>query len=247
MIPLPKIHTMYVEGRDAAGGIGLLSITVNVAAFNPVDGLFVRDDFSWDPGYAPETVKEAVDRGFFNGWTYTESVDTDPPLTADQIGSYSSVVLYGDAGYANVDNGELLAAYATAGGNVMITGYELRDMDHTFPTYGIYGAVFGYGSGNYGGMDGVAGTAYEGMDINLPPFTSERHYQRVYDDMPNTASIYSVRGIDGDARSCGVRADMPKGNVVIIIGQSIPFFNHDEQVTKDLGDMILGTEFGETK
>jgi hypothetical protein len=239
-------HTMYVKCRDAAGGIGLLSITVNVAAFNPVDGLFVRDDFSWAGGY-DEPIKDVVDRGFFNGWTYTESVDTDPPLTADQIGTFSSVVLYGDGGYANQDNGELLAAYATAGGNVLITGYELRDMDHTFPTYGIYGAVFGFGAGNYGGMDGQAGTAYEGMAINLPSHLNERIYQRVYDDQPNTSSIFAVRGLDGDSRSCGVRADMPNGNVVIVLGQSIPFFNPDDQSTKDLGDMILGTEFGETK
>ena len=65
--------------------------------------------------------------------------------------------------------------------------------------------------------------------------------------MPNTASIFAVRGLDGDSRSCGVRADMPNGNVVVVLGQSIPFFNPDDQSTKDLGDMILGTEFGETK
>ena len=63
----------------------------------------------------------------------------------------------------------------------------------------------------------------------------------------NTESIFSVRGIDGDNRSCGVRADMPGGNVVVIIGQSLPFMDQTSQAVKDLGAYIIGTEFGETK
>ena len=139
------------------------------------------------------------------------------------------------------------AAYATAGGNLFLCGYNLQDIASSFPSYGIYGAVFGYGAGNYGGMDGVEGTAYADWGIDLPEGYTDRLYQRVYDDAANTQSIFSVRGNDGDSRSCGVRAEMPLGNVVIVIGQSIPFFDPNDPDTKAFGEYVLGTEFGESK
>jgi hypothetical protein len=242
----PGDHTLYIKARDFAGGIGLLSITVAVAAFNPTDGLFVANDFSWDPGFDYGTPLEVANDGFFNGWTYDGTVSSDPALVPDDIGSYSSVVLYGDGGYNNQNNGELFAAYASAGGNVWIGGYELNDMAHTFAAYGIYPAVFSTSGGNYGGADGVEGTAYEDINLELPSPITNRSYHRVYPDLDNTMSIFSVRGNDGDARSCATRADMPNGNVVIVMGQTIPFMAPDAQ-TQAYGDYVLGTEFGETK
>jgi hypothetical protein len=242
----PGDHTFYIKARDYAGGIGLLSVTISVAAFNPTDGLFVRGDMSFEPGFDYGTRYDVVFDGFLNGWTYTFEDYTEPALVPDDLGSFSSFVLYGDGGYTNGDNGELFAAYASAGGNVFIGGYSLTGMDHTFATYGIYPAVFGEFTGNYTGADGVEGTAYEDLDLELPSPQTVRHYQRVYPDLDNTMSIYSVRGADGDARSCASRADMPNGNVVIIFGQSIPFFAVDAN-TQAFGDYVLGTEFGETK
>jgi len=247
-------HTMYVKAVDDGGAYSLLSIEVNVAAFNPTQGILLIDDFSWTGGiYADEAAVDlAVHTGFMNGYAYTERNHDEPAAGPDDLASYSSVVLYGDGGYNNQNNGALFAAYASAGGNLMICGYELNDLAPSFTTYGIYNAVFSTASGNWGGMDAVAGTAYENWNINLAgggltQFPTGRSYQRVYTDLANTTSIYEVRGVDGDHRSCGVRADMPGGNVVVVIGQSLPFMNQAEQATKDLGNYILGTEFGETK
>lgn len=247
-------QVLYLKSRDYAGGKGLLSITITVAEFNPTLGLFVRSDFSWDGGYpsvigGTETIKEIVDRGFFKDWTYTASPSSAPALTPGDIGSYSSLVVYGDGGYNNQANGALFAAYGTAGGNLMLCGYEMNDWAPHFAAFGITPAVYSSSNGNYGGMDGVAGTAYEGTNVILPDHLTNRSYHRVYPDQANTSSIFQLHPSITltDTRSCGVRADMPGGNVVIVIGQSIPFFNHDDQKTIDLGNMILSTEFGETK
>jgi hypothetical protein len=246
-------HTMYIKAVDDGGAYSILSILVHVAAFNPTQGILLIDDFSWTGGiYADEAaVDAAVDGGFMNGWTYTERNHDQPAAGPDDLASYSTVILYGDGGYNNQNNGALFGAYGSAGGNLLITGYELNDLAPTFASYGIYPAVFSTASGNWGGMDGFTGSAYESFNIDIAgapgQFPTGRSYQRVYSDAANTEEIFHVRGVDGDTRACATRADMPNGNVVIVIGQSLPFMDQDAQATKDLGNYIIGTEFGETK
>jgi hypothetical protein len=241
--------TFYVKCRDTGGGISTASVTFEVAAFNPTSGILVIDDMNFVPtGYADDAeLTSKLENGFFNGYSFTVRSETAPAAGPGDLADYSTVILYSDNGYQNQNNGDLFAAYATAGGNLMITGYNLVALAPTFGNYGLTDAVYGYGTGNYGGMDGIAGTAYENWHINLPAGNTDRLYQRVYSDAANTEEIFSVRGNDGDTRSCGARADMPNGNVVIVIGQSIPFFDQDQQDTKDFGNYVLGTEFGETK
>jgi hypothetical protein len=246
---LPGAQTLYVKARDTEGNISLSSITFDVAAFNPTEGILLIDDFNWAPdGYVDDAdVDNKVANGFLNGYSFTQIPDDADAVGPADLAPYSTVILYGDNGYNNQTNGDLFAAYASAGGNVMITGYNLVDLAPTFGVYGILDAVYGYDTGNYGGMDGMEGTAYENWHIDLPAEYEERMYQRVYSDADNTQEIFSVRGLDGDHRSCGVRADMPKGNVVIIIGQAIPFWDPESDDTKAFGDYVLGTEFGEPK
>ncbi len=243
------MHTFYLKAMDADSAVSTMSISVEVAEFAPTQGILLIDDFSWlgIVYTSDDDIDTQIDNGFMNGYAHTDRNHDEPAVGPGDLASFSTVILYGDGGYTNETNGPLFAAYASAGGNLMITGYSLDAMASTFATYGIYPAVFGQFTGNYGGMDGQAGTAYENFHINLPAGISERHYERVYDDASNTQSIFAVRGINGDTRSCGVRADMPKGNVVIIIGQSIPFWDQTDQATKDFGNYVLGTEFGETK
>lgn len=242
-------HVLYLKAIDNDGAVSTKSITVEVAAFAPTQGILLIDDFSWLGGvYASdEDIDTQIANGFMNGYPFTERNHDQPPVGPNDLAVYSTVILYGDGGYQNEQNGALFAAYASAGGNLMLTGYSLDAMAPTFSTYGIYPAVFGQFTGNYGGMDGQAGTAYENFHIELPGGLTDRSYERVYDDAPNTQSIFAVRGNDGDTRSCGVRADMPNGNVVIVIGQSIAFWDQNDQDTKDFGNYVLGTEFGETK
>lgn len=246
---LPGESTLYVKARDTEGNISLTAVSFTVAAFNPTEGILLIDDLNYVPdGYDDEAdLDDKIKNGFMNGYSFTVRPETAPPAGPDDLAPYSTVILYSDNGYNNQYNGDLFAAYASAGGNLMITGYNLVDMAPTFAVYGMYPAVFGYGAGNYGGMDGMAETAYADFHIDLPPPNEERLYQRVYSDQDNTQEIFSVRGLDGDTRACGCRADMPKGNVVIVIGQSIPFWDQTSDATKAFGDYVIGTEFGEPK
>ncbi len=243
----------YVKCRDTGGGISIASVTFDVAAFNPTQGILLIDDFSWTGGiYADEAAVDlAVETGFMNGYTFTERNHDQPAVGPADVAPYSTVIMYGDGGYNNQNNGNLFAAYAAAGGNLLICGYELNALAPSFANYGIYPSVFSTSTGNWGGMDGFAGTAYETFNIDIAgapgQFPTGRSYQRVYSDAANTQEIFHVRGIDGDTRACATRADMPGGNVVIVIGQSLPFMDAASQATKDLGNYILGTEFGETK
>jgi hypothetical protein len=242
-------HTFYVKGLKTDSTIILRKISFSAIEYNPINGILLIDDFSWVPdGYIDDAhIDSMISSGFMNGYSFTEQNHYQSAVNAGDLSDYSSVVLYGDNNYLNTRNGELFAAYVSAGGNLLITGYKLDDLAPWFGIFGIYPAVFGYGVGNYGGMDGEVGTAYENWQIDLPVSYNERWYQRVYPDSTNTQTIFRVRGVDGDNRSCGVQADMPNGNVVIIIGQSLPFMDQTKQDTKDFGDYILGTEFDESK
>lgn len=242
-------HTFYVKVRDVARSVSRMSISFNVAAPSFDQGILLVDDFNWAPnGYTDDAdIDNQIAAGLMAGYAFTQRPDNAAALTPDDLAPYSTVILYGDGGFVNEENGNLLAAYAAAGGNLMICGYYLEGLAPSFSVFGITNAVYGTFSGNYGGMDGQAGTAYENFHIDLPAAYSERDYQRVYEGAANTQSIFAVRGIDNDTRSCGVRADMPGGNVVIIIGQSIPFWDQSSADTKAFGEYVLGTEFGERK
>ncbi|MBN2010136.1 hypothetical protein JW960_12395 [candidate division KSB1 bacterium] len=246
----PGEHTLYVKVRDVARSVGLSSVTFNVAAPSFDKGILLVDDFNWiidTYNDDDEAQTNAIASGFMADYPYTLRSEDEPALTPDDLAPYSTVILYGDYGYTNQDNGNLLAAYATAGGNLFICGYNLVSIAPSFAAYGIRDAVFGLDAGNYGGMDGIEGTAYENWHIDLPAGYDDRLYQRVYSDADNTQEIFAVRGNDGDNRACGVRADMPEGNVVIVIGQSIPFWDQSSPDTKAFGEYVLGTEFGESK
>ena len=243
-------HTFYVKVRDVSRAVSRMNISFNVAAPTFDQGILVVDDFNWVPdGYADDTdVDDKIAHGFLAGFPFTQREEDAAMLTPDDLAPYSSVIIYGDGGFTNDSNGNLLAAYASAGGNLVICSYYLEGLAPSFANYGITDAVYGTFSGNYGGMDGQEGTAYENFHIDLPPDYTDRHYQRVYEDAANTQSIFAVRGVDGsEHRSCGVRAEMPLGNIVIVIGQSIPFWDQSSADTRAFGEYVLGTEFGESR
>jgi len=242
-------HTFYVKVRDVSRSVSKMTISFNVAAPTFDQGILLVDDFNWAPdGYADDAdIDDKIAHGFMADYPFTQRPDDAAALTPDDLAPYSTVIIYGDWSFTNQNNGNLIAAYAAAGGNVMICSYHLEAIAPSFAGYGIYDSVYGTGSGNYGGMDGQEGTAYENFHINLPAEYDERDYQRVYDDASNTQSIFAVRGLNGDDRSCGVRAEMPLGNVVIVMGQSIPFWDQTSADTRAFGEYVLGTEFGESR
>ena len=243
-------HTFYMKVRDVSRSVSKMTISFNVAAPTFDQGILLVDDFNWAPdGYADDAdIDDKVAHGFMADFPFAQRPEDAPALTPDDLAPYSTVIIYGDYSFTNQNNGNLIAAYAAAGGNVMICSYNLEAIAPSFGNYGMTDAVYGLGSGNYGGMDGQEGTAYENFHIDLPAEYDERDYQRVYEDASNTQSIFAVRGVDGsEHRSCGVRADMPLGNVVIVIGQSIPFWDQSSADTRAFGEYVLGTEFGESR
>ncbi|MFQ6617987.1 MAG: hypothetical protein ACE5QV_04785 [Fidelibacterota bacterium] len=251
-------HTFYLKARDASGNVTKMKIGFTAGPFAPTEGVLLIDDFSWDSStgvYRSDAHADSlVDQGFMNGHSHT---DWDVPdqgtgvFTPDNLGKYSTVILFTDGGYASADFANLIAAYGVAGGNLLIAGYNNSSMGSAILTpFGFWHSFYGTFTGNYGGMDGNAGTAYENFNIDLPMKLDgtrmvERHYERVYPDAENTSTIFRVRGLDGDTRSCGVRADMPGGNVVIVIGQTVVFWDQESQDTRDFGEYVLVTEFGE--
>ncbi|MFQ6617612.1 MAG: FlgD immunoglobulin-like domain containing protein, partial [Fidelibacterota bacterium] len=250
-ISLTAVDSTNVESYYSVEIITLLGATFE-------KGILLIDDFSWDSGtgvYTSDADADAkIDQGFMHGFKHT---DWDVPdqgtdiFLPDSIVKYSTVILYTNGGYASAEYADMLIAYGTAGGYILIAGYNNKSMVSDILTpFGFNPGFYGTFTGNYGGMDGEKGTAYENFNIDLPMKLDgtrmvERHYERVYPDAENTSTIFRVRGLDGDTRSCGIRSEMPGGNVIIIIGQTMTFWDQESQDTRDFGRYVLETEFGE--
>jgi fibronectin type 3 domain-containing protein len=217
------------------------------------DGILLIDNFSWTPGCynSHSDIAAQIDSGFMNELDYT-LWDVDNQGTGiyrpENISRYSSVILYTDGGYASADFADVLTAYGLAGGNLLIAGYYNVNLGtDILSAFGFYPGFFGSGSFEGTGIYGAEGTAYENFSIDVPVEVQPRTFERVYSDENHTDEIFMVRAVDTSyVRACGVRSEMPGGNVIIILGQSLPFLDQTSQDMKDLGNYILKTEFGET-
>ena len=217
------------------------------------DRILLIDDFSWTPGCynSHEKIAAEIDSGFMNGIDYTlwdvPAQGTDI-FTPAGIGQYSSVILYTDGGYAAADYASLLTAYAQAGGNLLISGYQLADMGtEMLAAFGFQPEYIGTGSNQCDSIYGVPGTAYEGITIDVPLEVRPRIFEAIYPEADHTSTIFFAQTTDPvpAVLPVGVRSEMPNGNVVIILGQSLPFLDQTQQATKDFGWYVLTEEFGE--
>ncbi|MFC1484637.1 T9SS type A sorting domain-containing protein [Candidatus Neomarinimicrobiota bacterium] len=221
--------------------------------------ILLIDDFSWTPGCydSHDEIAAQIDSGFMNGIDYTlwdVSEQGTDIFTPAHFGQYSSVILYTDGGYASADYASLLAAYGQAGGNLMITGYWLADMGtEMLAAFGFKPEYLGTGSYQCSRITGAPGTAYESLSIDIPQEVSPRLFESIYPEADHTSIILNTRAelIDDWLTEyppeipCGVRSEMPSGNVIIILGQSLPFLDQTQQATKDFGWYVLTEEFGE--
>jgi fibronectin type 3 domain-containing protein len=222
------------------------------------DRILLIDNFSWTPGcYATHNdIAAQIDSGFMNGIDYTlwdvDKQGTDI-FTPAGFGQYSSIILYTDGGYAAADYANLLAAYGQAGGNLMITGYQLADMGtEMLSALGFKPEYVGTGSYRCSRITGAPGTDYEGLSIDVPQEVSPRLFESISPEADHTSIILNTRAVMIDdwlteyppEIPCGVRSEMPGGNVIIILGQSLPFLDQTQQATKDFGWQVL-QDFGE--
>ncbi len=252
-------HSFYFSVRDAAGAITRASAeSISVVPFNPTMGILEMDDLDWEPGdYVDDADMDTqITAGFFGGadgvaWPKTHwDVSSDDLPTPDDLAQYSTVVLYTDGGYPSAEMGLTFAGYAQAGGNFMVMGYALGDLDpFLFSTIHSEGPYSGSG---WIGMRGQAGTAYEALTIPVIPYyaTSGRSYHRFYapEDDPDAEDIFAQINVTDDERNCTTIWRNPdKGNAAVVVGQSMPFLDQTCDDIKTLGDMILGDEFGEAK
>ncbi len=207
-------------------------------------GTLMINDMSWVPGdyQSREDIDAKIDSGFMNNQPHTDwyvPTQGTSVYSPTYISQFTSVILFTDGGYASALYGDLLAAYALAGGNLMITGYNLAAFGSSILVpFGIYPAVFGPSTDS--GMEGVASTGYGHLSIDLAAGVGSHSFERVYPDQENTVSLFTLRE---DGRSCAVRAELPGGNVVIIIGQSLPFMDQQSADTREFGRIVLELEF----
>ena len=244
-ISLTAIDSTNIESYPSGEVIVLTGASLD-------QGILLIDNFHWTPGcyYDHDEINTSIDAGFMYGFQHTDyDVDSQGPENVYDpffIGNYSSVVLFTDGGYRSAEYADMLVAYGLAGGNLLIMGYNNAAMvSDILSPFGFYPGFFGTNDWPGTGMDGFFGTDYENFHIDVPNDCSPRNFERVYSDADHTYTIFNARNVDGDNRSCAVRSEMPNGNIVIIIGQSLPFLDQNTQSTKDLGRYILETEFGE--
>jgi hypothetical protein len=218
------------------------------------DGILLIDNFSWTPGCFDnhDDIAAQIDAGFMNELDYTlwdvdnQGTDIYQP---ENISRYSSVILYTDGGYASAGFADVLAAYGLVGGNLLIAGYWNADLEtEILSAFGFNPSFYGTGSYLGTGIYGAEATAYESFSIDVPTVCQPRIFERIYPGESHTEEILITRNADPEYpadRPCGVRSEMPGGNIVIILGQSLPFLDQTSQDMKDLGLYILQTEFGE--
>ncbi len=250
-------HTFYIKAKDVSGNVDLLSISFSAAPFNPTNDLLLLDNFSWVPNsYADQdAINQAIADGFLHGVTFdTRDVDDEGAgiLTPGLLGQYKAVVVVTDGGYSAADYGNLFAAYATAGGNLMLSGYYLVDFgaETIMEPFGLYGAI--YGSGEYLslGLTGVAsgtdGSMIQTDDLYIPVPTADspRICERIYTDQDNTEEIF-YNDVDpsdayGASRVTVALASMNSGgNYVVIAGQSLPFMDQTAADTQTFGNRLM--------
>ncbi len=244
---VPGSHTFYMKARDVSGNVDTMRIGFVAAAFAPTKDMLLLDNFNWTPcDYAShDAIATAISTGFLNGVTYdTEDLDVNGTgfLTPGNLGQYKSVVMYTDGGYNGSDFGGLFAAYATAGGNLMITGYYLANFGSSILTpFGLYPSVFGSGAFTSteltGDLDGMIKT--DDLVMPLPAGCATRPTERVYSDADNTEEGVFVNHYGGDGRSVGAIASMNDGgNYVLIIGQSIAFWDQTDADVAEFGNRV---------
>ncbi len=246
-------HTFYIKVKDVSGNVDMLSIGFSAAPFAPTSELLLLDNFSWTPGQytSQDEIKTKIGTGFLNGVTYDlRDLDDEGAgiLTPSLLGQYEAVVLYTDGGYNSADYGNLFAAYATAGGNLMITGYNLAAFGAASITvpYGFYNGIFGtfeYMSDGMTGQNPSTGII-QTDDLFVPvPIDDEdypRSCERVYADADNTEMLFTNEAPLGDGRSVGVIASMNSGgNYVLVVGQSLPFMDQDAADTQTFGNRVM--------
>ncbi|MCK5331955.1 MAG: hypothetical protein KAK01_11125 [Candidatus Marinimicrobia bacterium] len=244
-------HTFYVKARDVSGNVDTMSISFGAAPFAPTQDVLLLDNFSWTPdSYADQDeIKSKIQSGFLNGVS-VDLRDLDDEgagiLTPALLGQYSAVILYGDGGYNGSGSGNLFAAYAGAGGNLMLTGYNLASFDIASITvpFGIYNGIFGtfgFPSGGMTGQNDASGMIQtDDLFLPVPALDVPRDCERVYNDADNTETLFTNDPPQGDGRSIGVVASMNGGNnYVFVIGQSIPFWDQDATDTKTFGDRVM--------
>ena len=243
-------HVFYIKARDISGNVDYISIGFGAAPFAPTKDLLLLDDFSWTPGCytAHADIATAIGTGFLNGVTYdTRDVDDEGAsiLTPALLGQYKAVIDYSDGGFNSSGSGNLFAAYAGAGGSLMLTGYNLVSFGAPSITtpFGIYGGIFGTFSFPSNGLTGVAtGGMLETADLYLPvpAACAPRTAERVYADAANTEGIFVNDSPTGDNRSTSVVASMNSGgNYVILVGQSIAFWDQSDADVVTFGNRVM--------
>ncbi|MFQ5650054.1 MAG: hypothetical protein ACE5IY_08935 [bacterium] len=252
-------HFFVLRAKDLAGVLSQELVRFSAAKASLDQGIIIIDDCGFGENETLEAIFAAAGFPVSRYWDFDGDADNGHPKddlsiwTPDELGKYSTAVIFTDNSPTAFANGILLGAYVKAGGNLWLTSYNwsvagsgflseiagIRAMFNNFDTAGITGVNDSWANpwGN------TINSSFDGITIDFTGSTGLVEILR-----PNASAEAIFQATEGSfptfPRGVYMPHPEPWGKVVSW-GHSLRRTASDDPALQAAAAIIFGTLFGE--